>query len=250
MDRVAFDVFFRRNPDKGGFAIFGGLEQIVEYILNLHFDESDISYLRSQGIFSEEFLAYLKDFSFTGDVYAFPEGSIIYPNEPVITIVAPLIDAQIVETAVLTMMNHQSLIATKANRIVRAADGRIVADFGARRAHNVDAAVYGARAAYIGGVQSTATVLAGQQFGIPVSGTMAHSWVMYYGSEYDAFKAYAEVYPDNAVFLVDTYDVLNSGVPNAIKVAKDVLEPMGKRLKGIRLDSGDLAYLAKKRGAC
>mgnify|MGYP000900220007 CR=1 FL=1 len=246
MDRVAFDVFFRRNPDKGGFAIFGGLEQIVEYILNLHFDESDIAYLRDQGIFSDEFLDYLKDFSFTGDVYAFPEGSIIYPNEPVITIVAPLIDAQIVETAVLTMMNHQSLIATKANRIVRAADGRVVADFGARRAHNVDAAVYGARAAYIGGVASTATVLAGQQFGIPVSGTMAHSWVMYYGSEYDAFKAYAEVYPDNAVFLVDTYDVLNSGVPNAIQVAKDVLEPMGKRLKGIRLDSGDLAYLAKK----
>lgn len=187
--------------------------------------------MRDQGIFSDEFLDYLKDFSFTGDVYAFPEGSIIYPNEPVITIVAPLIDAQIVETAVLTMMNHQSLIATKANRIVRAADGRVVADFGARRAHNVDAAVYGARAAYIGGVASTATVLAGQQFGIPVSGTMAHSWVMYYGSEYDAFKAYAEVYPDNAVFLVDTYDVLNSGVPNAIQVAKDVLEPMGKRLK-------------------
>ena len=245
-DRVAFDVFFRRNPDKGGFAIFGGLEQIVEYILNLHFDESDIDFLRNQGIFSEEFLNYLKDFSFTGDVYAFPEGSIIYPNEPVITIVAPLIDAQIVETAVLTMMNHQSLIATKANRIVRAADGRVVADFGARRAHNVDAAVYGARAAYIGGVQSTATVLAGQQFGIPVSGTMAHSWVMYHDSEYEAFKAYAEVYPDGAVFLVDTYDVLNSGVPNAIKVAKEVLEPMGKRLKGIRLDSGDLAYLAKK----
>ena len=224
-DRVAFDVFFRRNPDKGGFAIFGGLEQIVEYILNLHFDESDIDFLRNQGIFSEEFLNYLKDFSFTGDVYAFPEGSIIYPNEPVITVVAPLIDAQIVETAVLTMMNHQSLIATKANRIVRAADGRVVADFGARRAHNVDAAVYGARAAYIGGVQS---------------------WVMYHDSEYEAFKAYAEVYPDGAVFLVDTYDVLNSGVPNAIKVAKEVLEPMGKRLKGIRLDSGDLAYLAKK----
>ena len=245
-DRVAFDVFFRRNPDKGGFAIFGGLEQIVEYILNLHFDESDIDFLRNQGIFSEEFLNYLKDFSFTGDVYAFPEGSIIYPNEPVITIVAPLIDAQIVETAVLTMMNHQSLIATKANRIVRAADGRVVADFGARRAHNVDAAVYGARAAYIGGVQSTATVLAGQQFGIPVSGTMAHSWVMYHDSEYEAFKAYAEVYPDGAVFLVDTYDVLNSGVPNAIKVAKEVLEPMGKRLKGIRLDSGDLAKKARR----
>ena len=245
-DRVAFDVFFRRNPDKGGFAIFGGLEQIVEYILNLHFDERDIDFLRAQGIFSEEFLNYLKDFSFTGDVYAFPEGSIIYPNEPVITIVAPLIDAQIVETAVLTMMNHQSLIATKANRIVRAADGRIVADFGARRAHNVDAAVYGARAAYIGGVQSTATVLAGQQFGIPVSGTMAHSWVMYHDSEYEAFKAYAEVYPDGAVFLVDTYDVLNSGVPNAIKVAKDYLIPNGYTLKGIRLDSGDLAYLSKE----
>lgn len=245
-DRVAFDVFFRRNPDKGGFAIFGGLEQIVEYILTLHFDECDIAYFREQGIFSEEFLLYLKEFSFTGDVYAFPEGTIIYPNEPVITVVAPLIDAQIIETAVLAMMNHESLVATKANRIVRAADGRIVSDFGARRAHNVDAAVYGARAAYIGGVHSTATVLAGQQFGIPVSGTMAHSWVMYYDSEYEAFKAYAELYPDNAIFLVDTYDVLNSGVPNAIKVAKDVLEPMGHRLKGIRLDSGDLAYLAKQ----
>lgn len=245
-DRVAFDVFFRRNPDKGGFSIFCGLEQIVEYILNLHFDDADIAYLREQGIFSDVFLDYLQHFAFTGDVYAFPEGSIIYPNEPVMTIVAPLIDAQIVETAVLALMNHQSLIATKANRIVRAADGRIVSDFGARRAHNVDAAVYGARAAYIGGVHSTATVLAGQQFGIPISGTMAHSWVMYHDSEYEAFKKYAEVYPDNAVFLVDTYDVLNSGVPNAIKVAKDVLEPKGHRLKGIRLDSGDLAYLAKK----
>lgn len=244
-DRVAFDVFYRRNPDQGGFAIFAGLEQVVDYLLNLHFDEEDIAYFKSLHLFSDEFLKYLHNFKFTGDVYAFKEGSIIYPNEPILTIVAPLIDAQIAETAVLTMINHQSLIATKANRIMRAADGRIVSDFGARRAHNVDAAVYGARAAYIGGVHGTATVLAGQQFGIPVNGTMAHSWVMYHDSEYEAFKAYAEVYPESSVFLVDTYDVLNSGIPNAIKVAKDVLEPKGHRLKGIRLDSGDLAYLAK-----
>lgn len=244
-DRVAFDVFYRRNPDQGGFAIFAGLEQVVDYLLNLHFDEEDIVYFKSLHLFSDEFLEYLRNFKFTGDVYAFKEGSIIYPNEPILTIVAPLIDAQIAETAVLTMINHQSLIATKANRIMRAADGRIVSDFGARRAHNVDAAVYGARAAYIGGVHGTATVLAGQQFGIPVNGTMAHSWVMYHDSEYEAFKAYAEVYPESSVFLVDTYDVLNSGIPNAIKVAKDVLEPKGHRLKGIRLDSGDLAYLAK-----
>lgn len=244
-DRVAFDVFYRRNPDQGGFAIFAGLEQVVDYLLNLHFDEGDIAYFKSLHLFSDEFLEYLRNFKFTGDVYAFKEGSIIYPNEPILTIVAPLIDAQIAETAVLTMINHQSLIATKANRIMRAADGRIVSDFGARRAHNVDAAVYGARAAYIGGVHGTATVLAGQQFDIPVNGTMAHSWVMYHDSEYEAFKAYAEVYPESSVFLVDTYDVLNSGIPNAIKVAKDVLEPKGHRLKGIRLDSGDLAYLAK-----
>lgn len=244
-DRVAFDVFYRRNPDQGGFAIFAGLEQVVDYLLNLHFDEEDIAYFKSLHLFSDEFLEYLRNFKFTGDVYAFKEGSIIYPNEPILTIVAPLIDAQIAETAVLTMINHQSLIATKANRIMRAADGRIVSDFGARRAHNVDAAVYGARAAYIGGVHGTATVLAGQQFDIPVNGTMAHSWVMYHDSEYEAFKAYAEVYPESSVFLVDTYDVLNSGIPNAIKVAKNVLEPKGHRLKGIRLDSGDLAYLAK-----
>lgn len=244
-DRVAFDVFYRRNPDQGGFAIFAGLEQVVDYLLNLHFDEEDIAYFKSLHLFSDEFLEYLRNFKFTGDVYAFKEGSIIYPNEPILTIVAPLIDAQIAETAVLTMINHQSLIATKANRIMRAAGGRIVSDFGARRAHNVDAAVYGARAAYIGGVHGTATVLAGQQFDIPVNGTMAHSWVMYHDSEYEAFKAYAEVYPESSVFLVDTYDVLNSGIPNAIKVAKDVLEPKGHRLKGIRLDSGDLAYLAK-----
>lgn len=244
--RVAFDVFFRKNPDGGGYSIFAGLEQIVEYIKDLHFDESDIAYLRKQGIFEEDFLTYLKNFSFQGDVYAFPEGTIMYPNEPVITVVAPLIDAQLVETAILLQINHQSLVATKASRIVRAAQGRIVSDFGARRAHNMDAAVYGARAAYIGGVNGTATVLSGKAFSIPVGGTMAHSWVMYYEDEFTAFKKYAETYPDATVLLIDTYDVLKSGVPNAIRVAKEVLEPMGKRLKGVRIDSGDLAYLSKK----
>ena len=244
--RVAFDVFYRRNPDKGGFAIFAGLEQIVEYIENLHFAEEDIAYLRSLGIFTEEFLAYLKNFEFRGDIYAFPEGTIMYPNEPIITIVAPLIDAQLVETAILALVNHQSLVATKTRRIVRAAEGKAVSDFGARRAHNMDAAVYGARAAYIGGAVGTATVLAGQMFGIPVSGTMAHSWIMYYQDEFEAFKTYAENYPDSTTLLVDTYDTLNSGIPNAIRTAKEVLEPMGKRLKGVRIDSGDLAYLSNK----
>lgn len=244
--RVVFDVFFRKNPDGGGFSIFAGLEQIIDYINDLHFNEEDIAYLRKQGIFEEEFLAYLRDFHFTGDIYAFREGTIMYPNEPVMTIVAPLIDAQLIETAILLQINHQSLIATKSRRIVKAANGRMVSDFGARRAHNMDAAVYGARAAYIGGVHSTATVLAGQMFDIPVSGTMAHSWVMFYKDEFTAFAKYAETYPDATVLLVDTYDVLKSGVPNAIRVAKEVLEPMGKRLKGIRLDSGDLAYLSKK----
>ena len=242
---VAFDVFYRKNPDRGGFAIFAGLEQVVEYIQNLHFSEEDVEYLRSKNLFTEEFLQYLLNFKFRGDVYAMPEGTIMYPNEPIITVVAPLIDAQLIETAILLEVNHQSLIATKTNRIVRAANGKPVSDFGARRAHNVDAAVYGARAAYIGGAVGTATVLAGKMFGIPISGTMAHSWVMTYDSEYEAFKTYAESYPDSTVLLVDTYDVLKSGVPNAIRVAKEVLEPMGKRLKGIRLDSGDLAYLSK-----
>ncbi len=244
--RVAFDVFYRRNPDKGGFAIFAGLEQIIEYIESLHFAEEDIAYLRSLNTFTEEFLAYLKEFKFRGDIYAFPEGTIMYPNEPIITVVAPLIDAQLVETAILALVNHQSLVATKTRRIVRAAAGKAVSDFGARRAHNMDAAVYGARAAYIGGAVGTATVLAGQMFGIPVSGTMAHSWVMYYQDEFEAFKTYAENYPDNTVLLVDTYDTLKSGIPNAIRTAKEVLEPMGKRLKGIRIDSGDLAYLSIK----
>lgn len=244
--KVVFDVFYRRNPDQGGYAVFAGLEQVVEYAENLHFDSADMDYFRSLNLFSEEFLQYLKEFRFTGDIYAFPEGTVMYPNEPVITVVAPLIDAQLIETAILTQVNHQSLIATKASRIVRAAQGRSVSDFGARRAHNIDAAVYGARAAYIGGASGTATVMAGQKFRIPVNGTMAHSWVMYFKDEYEAFRRYAEVYPDNVVLLVDTYDVLHSGVPNAIRVAKEVLEPMNRRLKGVRLDSGDLAYLSKK----
>lgn len=244
--KVAFDVFYRKNPEGAGYAIFAGLEQIVEYILNLHFDDSDIEYLRGLNLFDEAFLSYLRGFKFKGDVYSLKEGTIMYPNEPILTVVAPLIDAQIVETAILLEVNHQSLIATKARRIVRAAKGRAVSDFGARRAHNMDAAVYGARAAYIGGVSSTATVLAGKMFDIPVSGTMAHSFVMFYDSEYEAFKQYALTYPKNTILLVDTYDVLKQGVPNAIRVAHEVLEPMGYRLKGIRLDSGDLAYLSKK----
>ena len=244
--RVVFDVFYRKNPDGAGFAISAGLEQIIEYIEDLHFDKEDVEYFRSLGLFSEDFLKYLENFKFHGDLYAFPEGTVMYPGEPILTVVAPLIEAQIVETAILLMFNHQSLIATKTRRIVRAARGRAVSDFGARRAHNVDAAVYGARAAVIGGAVGTATVLAGQMFDIPVSGTMAHSWVMFFPDEYTAFSKYARTYPDATVLLVDTFDVLRSGVPNAIRVAKEVLEPMGKRLRGIRLDSGDLAYLSKE----
>lgn len=244
--KVVFDVFYRKNPDGGGFSIFAGLDQIVEYIENLHFTEEDVQYLREKQMFSEGFLNYLQNFKFTGDIYALPEGTIMYPGEPILTVVAPLIDAQLIETAILLEINHQSLIATKTRRIVKAAEGRMVSDFGARRAHNMDAAVYGARAALIGGAASTATVLSGQMFDMPISGTMAHSWVMFFDDEYTAFKKFAEIYPDNSILLVDTYDVLDSGVPNAIRVAKEVLEPMGKRLKGIRLDSGDLAYLSKK----
>ncbi len=244
--RVAFDVFYRKNPDRGGFTIFAGLEQIVEYVENLHFSDEDVAYLRSLHIFTDAFLDYLRAFQFHGDIYAFPEGTIMYPNEPVLTVIAPLIDAQLVETAILAQINHQSLVATKTARIVRAAEGKTVSDFGARRAHNMDAAVYGARASYIGGAAGTATVLAGQMFGIPVSGTMAHSWVMYYKDEFEAFKNYAVNYPDNTVLLVDTYDTIQSGIPNAIRVAHEILEPMGKRLKGIRIDSGDLAYQSSK----
>lgn len=243
---AAFEIFYRKNPDDGGFAIFAGLEQVIEYIEGLHFDKEDISYLESMNLFSKEFLSYLFDFQFRGTIYSIKEGTIIYPNIPMMTIIAPLIDTQLIETAILLEINHQSLIATKARRIVKAANGRYVSDFGARRAHNTDAAIYGARAAYIGGVNSTATVLAGQMFSIPVSGTMAHSYVMFYEDEYTAFEKYARQYPDSCILLVDTYDVLKSGIPNAIRTAKEVLEPMGKRLKGVRLDSGDLAYLSKK----
>ena len=244
--KVAFDVFYRKNPDNGGYAIFAGLEQIIDYIENMHFSDDDIDYFRATKIFGEEFLEYLANFKFSGDIYSFPEGSIMYPNEPVITVIAPLLDAQLIETALLLQVNHQSLIATKTRRIVEAARGREVSDFGARRAHNMDAAVYGARAAYIGGAVGTATVMAGKLFDIPVSGTMAHSWIMFYKDEFTAFKQYAMNYPDSTVLLVDTYDVIKSGIPNAIRCAKEVLEPMGKRLKGIRIDSGDLAYLSKK----
>lgn len=244
--KVAFDVFYRKNPDNGGYSIFAGLEQIIEYIQNLHFEKEDIDYLKTLNMFSDDFLEYLENFKFTGDMYAFPEGTIMYPNEPIITVVAPLIDAQLIETAILLEVNHQSLIATKASRIVRSANGRTVSDFGARRAHNMDSAVYGARASYIGGVKSTATVLAGQMFNIPIGGTMAHSWVMFFKNEYTAFKKYAEIYPNNCTLLVDTYDVLNSGVPNAIKVFQEMKDAGIKGKLGIRLDSGDLAYLSKE----
>lgn len=243
---VAFDLFFRSVPDQGGYAIFAGLQHVIEFVENLSFSDADIAYFRKQNLFSEEFLDFLRSFRFRGDIYAMPEGTIIYPNEPLMTIVAPIIDAQLVETAILAQINHQSLVATKASRIVRAAEGRKVADFGARRAHNMDAATYGARAAYIGGIDMTATVSAGQQFNIPISGTMAHSWVMFFEDEYTAFKKYAEIYPQATVLLVDTYDVLHSGIPNAIRIAHEVLAPQGHRLAGVRVDSGDLAYLSKR----
>ena len=248
--RVAFDVFYRRNPDGGGFAVFAGLEQIVSYITSMHFSEEDVEYIRSLNLYDERFLEYLKTFRFHGDVYAFPEGTIMYPSEPVITIVADIVEAQIVETEILAQFNHQSLIATKARRIVRAAKGRPVSDFGARRAHGNDATVYGARACVIGGASSTATVLAGEKFGIPVSGTMAHSWVMMFDDELSAFRTFANLYPDNCTLLVDTYDVVESGVPNAIKVFTE-FRNAGKPLTrfGIRIDSGDLAYLTKKARA-
>ena len=243
---AAFDLFYRNNPDGAAYSIFTGLDEIIEYINNLKFTESDINYLRSLNMFDEGFLNYLANFKFTGDIYCFRDGSIIYPYEPILTVVAPLIDAQLVETALLLIVNHESLIATKTNRIVLSAKGRGVSDFGARRAHNSASAIYGAKASYIGGANSTATTIAGKMFNIPVSGTMAHSWVMSFDSEYDAFLQYAKVYPKATVLLIDTYDVLRSGIVNAIKVAKDYLIPHGYRLAGVRLDSGDLAYLSKK----
>lgn len=246
-NKVAFDVFYRKNPDGAGFSIFAGLEQVIEFLEGMHFDTEDIDYLRTLNLFTEDFLTYLASFRFRGDLIAFPEGTIMYPNEPIMTIVAPVIDAQFIETAILTQINHQSLIATKAQRIVKAAMGRPVSDFGARRAHNVDAAFYGGRAAYIGGVVGTATLMCGKEFNIPVSGTMGHSWVMYFPDEITAFRTYAKRYPQNCTFLVDTYDVIASGVPNAIRVFQEMRDN-GITLSnyGIRLDSGDLAYLSKK----
>ncbi len=248
-DKIAvFDMFYRKNPEDGGFVVSAGLEQLIEYIENMRFTEDDIEYLRGKGEFSEGFLEYLRNFRFTGTIEAIPEGTICYPNTPLVTVIAPVIEAQLIETMLLLTINFQSLIATKASRICRAAGdmGAIVMEFGARRAHGSDAAVLGARAAYIGGAGATATVMADEQFGVPAIGTMAHSWVQFFDSEYEAFKAYAEVYPDNCVLLIDTYDILKSGAVNAIKVAKEVLMPMGKRLKGVRIDSGDLAYFSKK----
>ena len=243
---VYFDVFFRKVPDNGGFAIAAGLEQVIEYIKELHFDDEDIEYLRSKGIFDEEFLAYLKDFKFSGDIYAVPEGTPVFPNEPIMTVKAPAIEAQLIETFVLLTLNHQTLIATKANRIVRAAQGRAVLEFGSRRAQGASGAVLGARAAYIGGCKGTACTITDELYGVPAGGTMAHSWVQMFDSEYDAFKTYCELYPDNPTLLVDTYNTLKSGIPNAIKVFKEVLLPQGKTKCAIRLDSGDISYLSKK----
>lgn len=243
---VYFDVFFRNVPDGGGFAIAAGLEQIVEYIQQLHFSDDDIAYLRGKGIFDEGFLTYLKNFKFHGDIYAVPEGTPVFPGEPLLTVRAPAIEAQLIETYLLLEINHQSLIATKANRIVRAAQGRAVLEFGSRRAQGADGAVIGARAAYIGGVAGTACTLTDVLYGVPAGGTMAHSWVQMFPTEYDAFKTYCELYPDNATLLVDTYNTLKSGVPNAIRAFKEILLPRVITNFAIRLDSGDISYLSKK----
>ena len=246
-DRITyFDVFFRKVPDGGGFAIAAGLEQLIDYIENLHFTDEDIAYLRGRKLFSEEFLAYLKDFRFTGDIYAIPEGTPVFPREPLVVVRAPAIEAQLIETFTLLTVNHQSLIATKANRIVRAARGRTVLEFGSRRAQGADAAIIGARAAYIGGCHGTACTISDEIYGVPAGGTMAHAWVQMYDSELEAFKAYCRIYPTNATLLVDTYNTLESGVPNAIRAFNEVLKPMGITKCGIRLDSGDIAYLSQK----
>ncbi|HIS51432.1 MAG TPA: nicotinate phosphoribosyltransferase [Candidatus Onthomonas avicola] len=246
-DRITyFDLFFRDVPDQGGFAIAAGLEQAIEYIRNLSFTEEDIEFLRQKGGFDEAFLDYLRTFRFTGDLWAVPEGTPIFPREPILTVRAPAIEAQFIETYLLLIFNHQCLIATKANRIVRAAKGRPVAEFGSRRAHGASAALLGARAAYIGGCGATACTQCERDYGVPATGTMAHSWVMMFPSEYEAFKRYCELYPHNATLLVDTYNVLKSGVPNAIRAFQEVLLPQGITKCGIRLDSGDLTYLSKK----
>ena len=246
-DRITyFDVFFRDVPDKGGFAVCAGLDQLIDYIENLHFDEEDIQYLRGKGLFSEAFLDYLRHFRFTGDIWAIPEGTPIFPREPVVTVRAPAIEAQLIETFTLLTINHQSLIATKANRIVRAAEGRTVLEFGSRRAQGNDGAISGARAAYIGGCAGTACTISDQLYGVPAGGTMAHSWVQMFDSQYEAFKTYCEIYPTNATLLVDTYNVLKSGVPDAIRAFNEVLRPKGITKCGIRLDSGDIAYLTRE----
>jgi nicotinate phosphoribosyltransferase len=244
-DIAYFDMFFRKIPDGGGFAIMAGLEQVIDYLENLSFSDRDIEYLRGKEIFSEAFLKYLKDFKFSCDVWAIPEGTPIFPGEPLITVRGPLMQAQFVETMILLLVNHQSLIATKANRIVRSAKGRSVMEFGTRRAHGASAAVLGSRAAYIGGCMGTACAISERDYGIVALGTMAHSWVQMFDEEYDAFKKYAEIYPNNCVLLVDTYNVLKSGVPNAIKVFKE----MKPEKMGIRIDSGDVTYLTKKSRA-
>ena len=246
-DRITyFDLFFRRCPDGGGFAIAAGLEQIVQYIQELHFDPEDIVYLRERKCFNEDFLNYLANFKFTGDIWAVPEGTPIFPREPIITVRAPAIQAQLVETYLLLCVNHQSLIATKANRVVRAAEGRTVLEFGSRRAQGADAAILGARAAYIGGCHGTACTISDQLYGVHAGGTMAHAWVQMFDSEYEAFKAYVKMFPHNATLLVDTYNTLKSGIPNAIRAFNDVLKPMGITKCGIRLDSGDMSYLTKE----
>ena len=243
---VYFDLFYRSVPDNGGFAIACGLEQLVEYIKDLHFDNEDIEYLRSKNLFDEEFLNYLSDFKFTGDIYAVPEGTPIFPNEPIVTVKAPAIEAQLIETYALLCINHQSLIATKANRIVRASQGRTVLEFGSRRAQGKDGAILGARASYIGGCKGTACTISDQIYSVPASGTMAHAWVQMFDTEYEAFKTYCEMYPNNTTLLVDTYNTLESGIPNAIKAFKEILIPKGITNFGIRLDSGDISYLSKK----
>ena len=241
-----FDVFFRKVPDGGGFAIAAGLEQVIDYVKNLKFTDEDIAFLRSKEMFSDAFLEYLRSFRFTGDIYAVPEGTPVFPGEPIMTIRAPSVEAQFIETYVLLCLNHQSLIATKANRIVRAAQGRPVMEFGSRRAQGSDGAILGSRAAYIGGCVATACTVSEKKFDIPASGTMAHSWVQMFDTEYEAFESYCKIYPHNVTLLVDTYDVLKSGIPNAIKAFDNVLKPLGITKCAIRLDSGDITYLSKK----
>lgn len=246
-DRIThFDLFFRSVPDNGGYAIAAGLEQVIEYIQDLHFDPEDIAYLRGRKIFDEDFLDYLANFKFTGDIFAIPEGTPVFPNEPILTVRAPAIQAQLLETYLLLTINHQSLIATKANRIVRAARGRGVLEFGSRRAQGSSGAIDGARAAFIGGCKGTACTISDQLYGVPAGGTMAHAWVQTFDTQYEAFRAYCEIYPENAVLLVDTYNTLESGVPDAIRAFNDVLKPKGITKCGIRLDSGDMAYLTQK----